>query len=207
MSLRYVLAGALAGVITFALFLQMQALITMRGHGQEEVKGGRIIDFIRLKKESELQVKKRELPEKAPPAEPPPPLPEMDLSHASKPQQNLGGVVVPPPSDVPLEIAGGPSMAVAPSDTDVIPLVRVNPQYPIQAMERGIEGWVEVRFTISATGAVRNPEIIASEPGSIFNRAAIEAIRKWKYKPKIEDGVPVERPGVAVRLVFKLENG
>jgi protein TonB len=64
-----------------------------------------------------------------------------------------------------------------------------------------------VEFTISAAGTVKDPFVIAAKPSSIFNRAALRAIRKWKYNPKTEDGEPVERPGVKVRLNFELENG
>ena len=57
-----------------------------------------------------------------------------------------------------------------------------------------------------AAGTVKDPVVIASHPSNIFNRAALRAIRKWKYNPKIEDGVAVERPGVQVRLTFELED-
>ena len=53
---------------------------------------------------------------------------------------------------------------------------------------------------------MKDPVIIGSHPGSIFNRTALRAIAKWKYNPKIEDSVAVERPGVKVRLTFELEN-
>jgi protein TonB len=74
----------------------------------------------------------------------------------------------------------------------------------LRASERGIEGWVEVEFTISKTGTVKNPVVMNSHPSSIFDRSALKAIRKWKYNPKIEDGEAVERSGVKVRLKFEL---
>ena len=85
--------------------------------------------------------------------------------------------------------------------------MRVNPQYPIRAADRGIQGWVEVQFTISAAGTVKDPVVVDAKPATIFNRAALRAIRKWKYSPKIEEGVAVDRPDVRVRLHFNLENG
>ena len=93
------------------------------------------------------------------------------------------------------------------SDTDVVPLVRVNPQYPERAAMRGVEGWVEVEFTIGRAGGVEDARVVRSEPSSIFNRAALRAIRKWKYNPKIEEGTAIERPGVRVRLKFELKDG
>ena len=85
-------------------------------------------------------------------------------------------------------------------------MVRVNPQYPIRAEERGIEGWVELEFTISEAGTVKEARVIAAKPRGVFDRSALRAIKKWKYNPKVEDGKPVERPGVTVRLTFDLED-
>jgi protein TonB len=203
MSLRHFVAAGLAIGVTFGLFYLMQALISMTGSGLDESVRGQVIDFVRLKRESALELKKRKMPEKQRPEEPPPP-PDLDLSRAARPDQDVGGVAVG--IDLDLEMEAGPNLGVASSDTDIIPIVRVNPQYPIRASERGIEGWVEVEFTISAAGTVKDPVVVASHPGSIFNRAALRAIRKWKYNPKIEDGVAVERPGVQVRLTFELED-
>ena len=90
-------------------------------------------------------------------------------------------------------------------DADVLPLVRIEPQYPSRALSRGIEGWVLVQFGISETGTVMNPEVIDSEPSSIFNSAAVRAVERWKYKPKVVDGKAVPRSGVQVVLTFKME--
>ncbi len=200
---RYVVTSGLAAAITFGVFFMMQALITSSAKPLEEGVHGSVIDFVRLKRESEVELKKRKMPEKAPPPEPPP-TPDMDFSRISNPGADIA--MVAPAFDLDLNIAGGPYLGAAPSDADVIPLVRVNPQYPISAAERGIEGWVKVRFTITAAGTVKDPTVIESKPGSIFNRAALRAIAKWKYKPKIVDGVAVERHDVLVQLTFEMEN-
>ena len=83
----------------------------------------------------------------------------------------------------------------------------MNPQYPPRAAERGTEGWVELVFVISASGTVQDAEVMNSHPGNVFDRAALRAVRRWKYNPKIQDGKPIERHGVTVRLEFKLQNG
>jgi protein TonB len=163
---------------------------------------GTMIDFVRLKKDSELDLKKRKMPEKKEPEEPPPP-PDLRTMTSNKPNQEMGDMAFA--IDVEIDV-GGTDIAIAASDTDVIPIVRVNPQYPLRASERGIEGWVEVVFTISKLGTVKDPTVLNSHPSSIFDRSALKAIRKWKYNPKIEDGEPVERPGVKVRLKFELDN-
>jgi protein TonB len=196
---RHLSAAFLAILVTFGLFYLMQALILGKDMKLGEA-GGSMIDFVRLKKDSELETKKRKMPEKKEPEEPPPP-PDLSMAKSNKPSQDMGEMAFA--IDVDIDV-GGTDIAIAASDSDVVPIVRVNPQYPLRASERGIEGWVEVEFTISKLGTVKDPAVINSHPSSIFDRSALKAIRKWKYNPKIEDGEPVERPGVKVRLKFDL---
>ncbi len=203
MVLRYGLAAVLASGVTFGLFYLMQALIWMGSAEAEELFTGQVIEFVRLKRESELELKKRRMPEKRPPEEEPPP-PELDLARPLRPEQSLDAMSIALRQQV--DIGGGLDLSMVASDQDIVPIVRVDPQYPIRAADRGIEGWVEVEFTISAAGTVKEPVVVAFHPSSVFNRAAIRAIRKWKYSPKIEDGVAVERTGVNVRINFSLEN-
>jgi protein TonB len=205
MAARHLVAAGIAVGVTAGLFYLMQALISMSGSGLDDATRGGVIEFVRLKRESELELKKRKLPEKTPPKEQPPPPPDMNLAPPSAQAQGVMALAVG--IDVDVEMTGGPNIGVAATDSDIIPIVRVNPQYPLRAAERGIEGWVEVEFTISAAGTVKDPVVTASYPGKIFNREALRAIRKWKYNPKIEDGTAVERYGVRVRLKFELKDG
>lgn len=78
----------------------------------------------------------------------------------------------------------------------------VGPAWPARA--GWIEGQVVVSFTISATGAVKEPVVVSSS-GSMFHRAAIRAILKYRYKPRVVDGQPVEVTGVTKTVVFKLD--
>ena len=61
-----------------------------------------------------------------------------------------------------------------------------------------------LEFTITETGTVRNPKVVDAKPKRIFDRAAIQAIRKWKYRPRVIDGVAVERTE-EVKLTFDLD--
>ena len=190
-------------LVTFGLFWVMQALISMEGSGLGE-KGPRYnIDFVRLKRDETIQEKKRKIPEKTPPKEQPPP-PPMDLSRNLRPDQNIAGMDIG--IDLGLEMDSGAGFVAAQGDSDSVPVVRVEPQYPLRAEERGIEGWVELEFTISAQGTVKDARVLRSKPKGVFDRAALRAVKKWKYNPKIEDGVAVERSGVAVRITFDLED-
>ena len=198
---RHLIAGFLAILVTFGLFYLMQALILGNDMKLGEA-GGSMIDFVRLKKDTDLEIKKRKMPDKKEPEEPPPP-PDLSMARTNKPSQDMGDMAFAIDVDVDM---GGTNIAIAASDSDVVPIVRVSPQYPLRASERGIEGWVEVEFTISKLGTVKDPFVLNSHPSSIFDRSALKAIRKWKYNPKIEDGEPIERPGVKVRLKFDLSN-
>ena len=200
---RTLITTVIAAGITFGLFWLMQFLISMEGAGPDEAKYGRLIEFVRLKRDSDLELKDRRLPEKKKAEEQPPP-PDMSMSATPKPGQEALAIAAPR-ADYDLDISGGPHLGGPASDADVIPLVRVLPQYPPRASARGIEGWVVVEFTITAAGTVKDPIIIDADPPGIFNRAMLRAIRKWKYKPKIEDGIAVERMGVRVRQNFEMD--
>jgi periplasmic protein TonB len=93
----------------------------------------------------------------------------------------------------------------AAADRDVVPLVRIEPDYPTRAAQRGIEGYAVVQFAITPAGTVKDAIVIDAEPDGVFDSAAVAAVSRWKYNPKMEGGVAVERRGIRVKLAFKLE--
>jgi protein TonB len=180
----------------------MQALIGVSG----ELKEGTpppSIEFVRLRRDTVPATKKREPPKREKPEQPPPP-PDISMSKASL-EPGAGVTAIVPTVDPTGALSGGITGGGG-ADRDVVPLVRIDPDYPMRARQRHIEGWVVVEFTISKAGTVRDPIVLASHPGTIFNRSALQAIRKWKYNPKIEGGAAVERAGVKVRLDFVMED-
>ncbi len=78
-------------------------------------------------------------------------------------------------------------------ETDVVPTYRSKPKYPPRAMRAGVKGIVTVEFTITTKGKVTEPVIIKSNPPRIFDKSVLKAIKRWKFKPKLVDGKPVER--------------
>jgi protein TonB len=76
----------------------------------------------------------------------------------------------------------------------------VQPEYPQEALMRGIEGWVDVSLEVNAAGDVVAPRIEDSSRGRLFHRAAITAVQQWKYEPRT-DGATSER--IHVRLRFR----
>jgi TonB family protein len=91
-------------------------------------------------------------------------------------------------------------------DGAAVPVLRVNPDYPERALRQGSEGWVELSFVVSEVGDVVEPMIEQSSGGDDFERAALRAVSQWKYKPAIQDGVPVER-ALKTIIRFQVEVG
>ena len=85
-----------------------------------------------------------------------------------------------------------------------MPIVTVAPSYPPGAATKGLEGYVVVEYTVTVTGSVRDVVAIESTH-RVFERAAIEAARKFKYRPRVVNGTPVEVPGVSQAIRFVLD--
>jgi protein TonB len=109
--------------------------------------------------------------------------------------------------DTGLELAKATSLGAGGGDRQAVPLVRVDAQYPPRAKQLRIEGWVEVAFGVTKVGTVKDATVIGSKPSLIFDRAAIDAVRRWRYNPKIENGSAVEQPGQMFRFEFNLPKG
>jgi len=187
--MRVPIAIALAAVITFALFWVMQALVSVAGELGEE--GGRLsVEFVRLRRDTTPEVKKREPPKREKPEQPPPP-PQMNMAQNLAPADAVGAIE--PMVDTGMELEQATSLGVGGADREEVPLVRVDPTYPPRAKQRGIGGYVVVQFTITAAGTVIDPIIVESKPSQIFDRAVLQAVKKWRYNPRIEGGQAVAR--------------
>lgn len=136
--------------------------------------------------------------------QPPPPQPDLPSISTGGDSDAVAFVRFVPPTVDPIRGRGGFSLGGV--DGDVIPQVRVNPDYPPTAITKNIEGWVQVRFTVTAIGAVKDAVVVASEPGTIFDDAALKAIARWRYNPRVENGEAVERVGLQTIIRFELEN-
>jgi protein TonB len=198
---RFPVAIAFALVVTFFLFYAMQALVSVSGELQEG-SAPPTVEFVRLKRDTSPEVAKREPPKREKPEQPPPP-PQMNLAERVDPGGTTGEIVSL--ADATEQIAE--AAAVGSGDggaQDAVPLVRVDPDYPPRARQRGIEGWVTLQFTIAPTGSVQGASVLDANPTGVFEEAALRAVNRWRYNPKVEDGVPVARTGVKVKLTFTL---
>jgi protein TonB len=81
----------------------------------------------------------------------------------------------------------------------------VTPKYPSRALIKGIEGYVELRFDVTETGATKNIAVVRAEPQGVFESAAIAAAERWKFQPKTEEGKPVYFRGLSKRVTFEMQ--
>lgn len=197
-TLRFPVAFAAALFLNGFMFWTLYTLTTVEF--DLEVREATRIDFTRMVRESQTETRREEKVER----EPPPATPDMPQLSISNSNVDANVVSLAPTIDTAGAMTGLNMSAGA--DRDVVPLVRINPDYPQRALSRGLEGWVQVQFTISETGAVINPIVVDSMPKGIFDDAALKAIARWRYNPKIEGAVAVQRVGVQTIIRFNLED-
>ena len=199
--LRLPIVFLLATGTTVSLFRMMHVFIAMGELQLDEVRPSERIEYTRLREDSRAQRRQRDLPTRTE-FSPPPEVPEMERSEAAS--ANAIAVAVSAPTiDTNLQM-GALDIGSAPANSDETPVVRVEPIYPMMAATRGIEGWVILRFDLTTTGATNNVRVVAAQPKNVFNDAAVRAVRKWKYRPKVLEGKALVTRGLEVKLVFAL---
>lgn len=206
--IRYVLALLGGGVVAVFLFMLMQAMIMGDEEQPPQSEESERIDFIRVERDEQVRERERQKPEEPEQPEEPPPPPEMEIQQEQPPQQNMD--VDMPQLDVPTGVSGDAYLGQRggggnSGDGDVVPIVQVEPQWPREALMQGIEGWVRIEFTIKPDGSVADPEVIESEPRRMFDRQALRAIQRWRFRPRMVDGRPVERQATQT-IEFNLED-
>jgi len=198
-AIRIPAAALLGWLVTGTIFMLLWQMVDRPVDVGERIEATRI-EFTRMRKDTDVATKRLEKVERQRPVVAPE-VPRMALSMG---QADNPVPLMAPPTDA--GYAFSKLTLGAGSDQDVMPLVRINPDYPSRALSSGIEGWVLVQFTITATGAVRDPIVVESEPPRIFDAAALKAVARWRYNPKVEGGVAVERVGVQTTIRFMIED-
>lgn len=196
MMLRLPLMFLFGLALTTGMFWLLWSLISEPVSLDQTIKATRI-EFSRMRHDTQAESKRQEKVKREPP--PTPEVPRMSPTIA-KVNTDLPALSLNINTGANLKLGAG-------ADTDVIPLVRIPPEYPRRALNRGIEGWVQVQFTITPTGAVKDPKVIAADPPGLFDDAAVRSILRWRYNPKIENGAAVERVGVQTIIRFVLDKG
>ena len=203
---RFLASLAIGVTIALALFLLMNFLIRGGAGFQREGQSGALVDFVRLERETVEQLKERRIPRRPPPPQEPPPPPRLDVTDTNRPPPTRLNMLMPNIMGT-LGDGSGPWLGgfgvQGTADSDAIPIFQIPPQYPREAQMKGWEGVVTVRFTITEDGSVEDPVVIDST-NRVFNRDALRAILRWKYRARIVDGRPVRRAGMA-EITFRLE--
>ena len=196
-----------AVLMALSLFYAMHFMISQGKGNINKSEDYSVVDFVRLKRESETRLKKRVIPKKPPlPKEPPPP-PELNVAQENK--VAMPNLKMDMPRISTSGVAGGPfiggmgSGSGVKGDGELLALLKIAPRYPRKAALAKKEGWVKVQFTVTELGTVKDVIVVESKPRRLFDRAAKKAILKWKFKPKIVDGKAVSRRAVQV-IEFKL---
>lgn len=199
---KLIVSVLIAAIVTFTLLWTMQYLIASADKKLDDAKPGQFVDFVRVKKQEVVEQKKPK-PKKPPPPKmaPEPPKPQID---DVKPEaEKIALSAVPVEAEIDVSASG---FSAGFGDGDMLPIVKVQPQYPRRALSRGVEGFVILEFTVTKRGAVKDVRVIGSEPASdIFHKAARNAALKFKYKPRVVDGQPIDVPGVKNKITFQIE--
>ncbi len=198
---RYAFSIVIGSLVTLSLLFVMHLLIEYGESAVTKERTRHNLDFVRVKRNESLNVEDF-APEKPPkPPETPPETPPQDMDNVDPDAPTIN--IAPPTVSADTNIGGPGGMNIA--EGDYLPIVRVAPVYPARALSRGLEGHVDLSFTVTAAGTVRDPVILFST-SSLFERAATRAVLKFKYKPRVVDGIPVDVPGVKTRITFKIED-
>lgn len=198
---RYFVALAIGSFAALSLLWVMQFLIATGQAAITEALDARFVDFVRVKREETVE-QKEEKPERPPEVDDQPPdLPQQDMDNSDF--DSAVAVSAPNPNmDVGLDSELG-DFSLA--EGDYLPIVKVAPMYPRRAQSRGLEGYCDLQFTVTPLGTTADVSVIECT-SSLFERASVQALLKFKYKPRVVNGTAIAVPGLRHRITFQIED-
>ncbi len=199
MIVRYVISMSLGTTVTLALLFVMQLLIDTGREALSDSISFRLTDFVRVERNEVIETR-QDKPERPPEPETPPEMPTPDPTASL--ENSVAVSLSVPNVDANLSLHG---VGFGISDGEYLPIVKVAPIYPSRAVTMDLEGYVIVEFTVTRSGTTRDVVVIESTH-PVFDRAAREAASKFKYKPRVIDGEPVEVLGVLHKITFVLRD-
>ncbi|GJM14499.1 MAG: protein TonB [Pseudohongiella sp.] len=196
--IRWLISMVMSVGITLSLFYFMQFLIAGGDDLISNVSVVKIVDATMPEIELDVieEIEKPELIEDLQQEELV--VPDKQLNVSDGPALNIERAAVQ--VDTGLELSNA---SISATDGEMLPLVAIAPQYPQRALQRGIEGWCQVSFTVDGNGNVIEDTIVTvdADPPNIFNRSSERAARRFKFQPRVVDGVGV--PVEGVQYVFR----
>ncbi|MCH2579130.1 MAG: TonB family protein [Pseudomonadales bacterium] len=200
---RWAISMGIAAGVTLGLFFFMSVLIATGEKLSERVSVVKVVDATMPDIELEVieEIDKPEPIEEL--TEEQPELQEKQINLDSGPSLNIERATID--IDTGLQLTNA---SINATDGDYLPLVAIAPQYPTRAAQRGIEGWCLVSFTVNGLGSVVEETItvVDAEPPQIFNRSSVRAAARFKFQPRVEDGIGVEVAGVQYLFRYQLED-
>jgi protein TonB len=194
---RAIPSSILAVLITLGLILAMYGLIKMDEPELTSGKSVKLPDFVHADRNEDLQTIAPK-PDRPTDVQEQPDVPDVDVTPDRvdiNSNLSLGAVKV----GINRDLKGFNS-----NDGEYLPIFRAPPIYPRRAMERGLCGWVDLMYTVTASGGTRDP-VVTDSSSSMFEKAARKAALKYKYKARQVGGKGVDVPGVEIRIRFSLE--
>ncbi len=199
---RWAVSMGIAAGVTLGLFFFMSVLIATGETLSERLSVVKIVDATMPDIELEVieEIDKPEPIEEL--AEEQPELQDKQINLDAGPSLNIARMSID--IDTGLQLSNA---SINATDGDYLPLVAIAPQYPTRAAQRGIEGWCLVSFTVNGLGSVEEETItvVDAEPPQIFNRSSVRAAARFKFQPRVEDGVGVAVSGVQYLFRYQLE--
>lgn len=192
-----IVAILLSVPVVVGLFMIMHSLID-RNFENPEVSNTKIAELVQPDEEIQLDTTTK-MPEKAEDPEEPPP--EMEMAQISL-DMDTDIANTAPTASINVEIS---SSGMSSGDGEYLPIVKVAPIYPRRAQTRGITGYCIVEYTVTKSGSIRDPIAVDCVPSGVFDRASVKAATKFKYKPRVVDGEPIEVAGVQNKFTYELE--
>ena len=208
--MRSLISPGIGLLVTLALFILMNSLVSGTSDAGDSGGSAELQDFVRVQREESVREKDRRVPKK-PEIQKRPPTPTQAVQQEQVQQQQIELDL--PKLDLAPGTGSGPFIPLAGGnrsagfgDGDLIPIVRIEPQFPREALINGISGYVRVSFTVMEDGSVEpgSVKVIEAKPPRLFDSAAQRAVARWKFKPRIIDGRPVRRPAEQT-IQFNLE--
>lgn len=189
-------AAGLSLMFSLMLFGLMYSVIKTSRGALEKKEALPTIDFVRLKRDTDVETLSRRKPPPPPPA--PPQQAKMKIASEAVAQPGLSGLEIPNlnlKADVSGEAMTGTKAASTGAlfDGELIPLNCPPPVTPSDARRAGLQGWVMVEVVVAPDGSPRSVKAIDAQPKGVFEAAAVMALQRCKFKPTIKDGVPVQQ--------------
>jgi len=186
-----------AVIVTSVLFLLLATVIQQ----QQEVQlsEDRSVE-INVTRQLEDNTQQRPEDFQRPVLDQPPPPPPTVSDPSFRPSMDVQMGALPDFTGADIDIGTGFN-----PDRDAQPLVRIPPQYPTQCMRAASNlEMVVVEFDVTPEGSVVSPRVVDST-NACFNRAALRAVERWRYQPRVVDNVAQPRFGVRTAIDFGME--